>query len=72
MLIGPVPFSASVQSLLHDHLPTTLARPYRRQQLIEMIVETDRLVVGHHALLLDTQDRFKEAKAGKRKRDRSK
>src|SRR5262249_15735734 len=46
-----------VQPPLHHHLATTLPRVHRLEQLVEAVAEADRVVVGHHPLLLVRQDR---------------
>src|SRR5215470_4660517 len=44
---------APIQPLLHHHPTAPLAGMHRRQQLVEAVPETHRVVVGHHPLRLD-------------------
>ena len=46
-----------IQTQFDDHLAAALSGIDRLVQLVEPILEADRVVVGHHPLLLDAQDR---------------
>jgi hypothetical protein len=46
-----------IQAHLDHHLAAALTRVDRLVQLVATILETHRVVVGHHALLLEAQDR---------------
>ena len=48
----------SIHTLFDDHPAATLAGTGGLEQLEEPIAKPDRVIVAHHALALDRQDRF--------------
>jgi hypothetical protein len=57
LLIPKADRHTPVQTLLDHHPTAALTGRRRRQQLIEAILEAHCVVIGHHPLLLNTQNR---------------
>jgi len=57
ILIAKADGHTPIQTLLDHHPATPLTGMHRGQQLVKTILETHGIVVGHHPLLLNAQDR---------------